>query len=404
MSGNYTCLSEVHMRHHFLYLILILGYSSSIFAENPLATLDSLPQSSLLVINAQEIVEYSKNSDQLFIPASTVKIMTALTSVNHWDSDHHFQTEFYLDEQTNMLWVRGLGDPFLVSEELDLIVQQLKEIGLTEAVGIGLDETYFEPDIYFHGRGKSNNPYDAPANALAVNFNTIQVNINNGVISSGEPQTPITPMAKKLAKGLPDGKHRINLLDAIRSAEYFAQVFAAKLSEQGIRVGDVRDNALVPKTADLILSYQNSKNVSEVLSAMLLYSNNFIANQLYLMLGAEKFAAPATLLKAQMVVDEYINEHFAWTNYLLIDGSGLSRNNQLSAQQLIDILENFKNYRSMLPEQTKGIWAKSGTLNGVSTYAGYLYKDQAWWSFAVMINQPVEYKFRERLAVQLLNQ
>ena len=386
----------------FLFLILLLVHASLVCAENPLTKLENLQQSSLLVINQQDRIIYAKNPEQLYIPASTVKIITALIAMEYWGGNHYFSTHFYLDKQSNVLWIKGLGDPFLISEELDLVVQELKALGLKSVNGIGVDETYFAKDIYFHGRGQSNNPYDAHANALAVNFNTIQVQINNGVVMPGEEQTPITPIAIKLSKGLPEGKHRINLLDPNRSANYFVEVFTEKLVEAGIQVGNFRAD-LNPKEAELFLDYKNSRSVSEVISAMLLHSNNFIANQLYLMLGAEKFGSPANLNKSQRVMDDFVRENFSWNDYVLVDGSGLSRKNRLSAQQLVDVLQAFQRYRSLLPKQNAKIFAKSGTLKNVSTYAGFLQRDQSWWMFAIMINQSVDYKFRERLAEQLLN-
>ena len=390
------------MLYRLPLFVLLIVYSAITSADNPLASIENIKQSSLLVLDQQSQAVLSKNPNQLFIPASTVKIVTALIAMEYWGGEQNFSTRFLLDESSDVLWIQGLGDPFLISEELDLIVQQLQSQGITSVNGIGIDETYFEPDIYFHGRGRSNNPYDAPANALAVNFNTLQVQIENGVVKPGETQTPITPMAINLAKGLPEGKHRINLMEANRSADYFVEVLTAKLNEAGIQVGEIRINS-TPGQTKLILDYKNSHGVADVVSAMLLYSNNFIANQLYLKLGAEVFGLPATLQKAQSVVDNYIQEHFTWKDYVLVDGSGLSRNNQLSAQQLIDVLTAFQEFRKLLPKQNSDIFAKSGTLKGISTYAGYLHRDQAWWPFAIMINQSVDYTFRERLAKQLLD-
>jgi D-alanyl-D-alanine carboxypeptidase/D-alanyl-D-alanine-endopeptidase (penicillin-binding protein 4) len=208
-------------------------------------------------------------------------------------------------------------------------------------------------------------------------------------------------MAEKLSQGLPAGEHRINLKDADRSARYFTEVLSAKLKAAGVEVGNAISQSR-PADVRLILDYKNSHGVAEVVSAMLLYSNNFIANQLYLMLGAESFGPPATLEKAQQVVAAFVDENFEWQNYMLVDGSGLSRKNRLSAQQLVDILGEFQKHRALLPKQNARIFAKSGTLKGISTYAGYINRQQAWWPFALMINQQIDYRFRERLAQQLL--
>jgi len=74
----------------------------------------------------------------------------------------------------------------------------------------------------------------------------------------------------------------------------------------------------------------------------------------------------------------------------------------MSAQQLVDILTKFKPYRHLMPSQTQDIFAKSGTLKNVSTYAGYI-NNNDWSPFAIMINQKVNFKFREEVALDLLN-
>ena len=389
------------MLYKLIFLLILLVYGPLTSAENALARFETLDEASLLVVDQYAQTVYSSRAEIAYIPASTVKILTALIALKTWGGDHHFSTRFYIEPASGVLWIQGLGDPFLISEEIDLIVRQLKAAGLTSINGIGVDETYFDSEIYFDGRGVSNNPYDAPANALAVNFNTVQVKIKNGEVAPGEKQTPLTAIALELARGLPEGEHRINIKDPDRSAPYFCEVLSAKLIAAGIHVGDTLVDSKVAEV-ELILDYKNSHSVSEIVSAMLLYSNNFIANQLYLVLGAEKFGQPATLEKAQHRVAEFVEEHFQWKDYVLVDGSGLSRKNRLSAQQLISLLNEFRDYRSLLPRQNSMIFAKSGTLKGISTYAGYLNQQQAWWPFALMINQDIDYTFRERLAQQLL--
>jgi len=55
-----------------------------------------------------------------------------------------------------------------------------------------------------------------------------------------------------------------------------------------------------------------------------------------------------------------------------------------------------------MPQQSSQIYAKSGTLKGVSCYAGYVFRDNEWQTFALLINQPVRYRFREQLAEELV--
>ena len=384
-----------------LFLILAL-YSTQTCAENSLTILDELQSASLLLIDHNNAIKQSKNPDQLFIPASTVKLLTALIALEHWGAKHRFTTRFYFDVADKFLWVKGMGDPYLISEELDLIVERLHGLGIRQVQGIGVDAHYFDESIRFDGSGDTDNPYDASVSALAANFNTVKIRVVNGRVTSGEVQTPITSVARTIGSKLAEGTHRVNLGQSQLSPHYFAELLSAKLREVDIGVRNVVVHDVVPPQANLLFEHLNSRNLEQVVTAMLEFSNNFIANQLYLLLGAEKYGTPVTIRKSQRLISEYIDTNFQWENYVLLDGAGLSRNNRLSARHLIDVLRAFARYRYMLPAQNNRVRAKTGTLKNVSTYAGYLHNGQNWSTFALMINQPVGYYFREQLAEDLL--
>lgn len=384
-----------------VFCVLTLGCTQS-YAGSAIDSLNEMDASALLVLSADGRPLYSKQAEQMFIPASTVKLLTALMALEHWGREHRFATEFYIDESDNTLVVKGLGDPFLVSEEIDLIIERLKQLDIQSIRSIQVDLSYFGESLNDTKQATSNNPYDASASALAANFNTIEVNVVNGVVTSGEAQTPLTGTAKSLAKGLANGKHRINLGHARRGPQYFVELLAEKLTNANIRVGQTRVIGSGPRKLTLLFTHYNTRPLDEVVAAMLKYSNNFIANQLFLMLGAEKFAAPAALDKSRQMLKEFVERQFQWQQYAVYDGAGLSRNNRLSAHQLAQVAQKFAPYSDLMPTQKLGIRAKSGTLNGISCYAGYVLREGEWLTFALLINQPVEYRFRERLAEQLL--
>ncbi len=371
-------------------------------AGTAIDSLSEIDASALLVLDANGLPLYSKQAEQMFIPASTVKLMTALMALEHWGGAHRFATEFYLDELSNVLVIKGMGDPFLVSEEIDLIVDKIKQLNIQTLRGIRVDLSYFSESLNNTQQATSNNPYDASASALAANFNTIEVNVTDAVVTTGEAQTPITTMTKSLAHGLTNGKHRINLGNARRGPQYFVEVLSEKLNRAGIVVGQTQVMGTEPGNLALLFAHHNSRPLEQVIEAMLKYSNNFIANQLFLMLGAEKFSPPAGYDKSRRMLKEFVDKHFQWKHYAIYDGAGLSRNNRLSARHLAEVVQKFAAYRDLMPSQKRGIRAKSGTLNGVSCYAGYVLREGEWLTFALLINQSVEYRFRERLAAELL--
>lgn len=391
------------MKILYVFSCLLLTFCSSSHASEALKKLYSLPSSAVLLVDESNEEVIARQPNKPFIPASTVKLITAIAALEYWGNQHRFKTEFYLDRKHNVLIVKGLGDPFLVSEELDIIVEKIKRLNILDLDGIVADTSYFDSVVNIEEQGKSNNPYDAASSALAVNFNSIEVDVDSGIVTSAETQTPLTPMAKKLASKLANGRHRINLGSAERSPDYFIEVLVEKLQTAGIDMsrGEKTVRADI-NNAQLLFIHSNTRTLNEVVAAMLEYSNNFIANQLFLLLGAEQLGAPANLDKSQQVISNFIAEHFDWQNYVIEDGAGLSRANRLTAKQLIEVLRLFREHKQLMPQQTPHILAKSGTLKGVSCYAGYVFRNHEWQTFALLINQPVRYRFREQVAEDLL--
>ena len=139
---------------------------------NPLKQLEQLEQTSLLALDSRGNRIASIAQNQTRIHASTLKILTAWLAITHWGLESRFFTDFYL-VNNRFLWVKGYGDPFLVSEEIDLIALALKKTGLKQIQGLGLDEQFFAANIQIDGQSSSTNPYDAPLAALSANFNTL---------------------------------------------------------------------------------------------------------------------------------------------------------------------------------------------------------------------------------------
>lgn len=382
-----------------LMLFFLFSISPTFAASNnALKRLYKMPKAGLYVEGQPKD---RLNSNKALIPASTLKVLTALLALKTWGAEHRFHTDFYVDEQ-NQLSIKGYGDPYIISEELDLMIAQLKKKGLTKISNIKVDGSYFVDDIYIDGRSKTNNPYDAPLSALGVNFNTINIVRNKKGVFSGEKQTPLTPLMKKFAKELSYGKYRVNLKKQDYASHHFGEILAAKLKQQGIKVnGDILKGK-IDTSVEPFYRHKNSKTLSEMIAAMLKYSNNFIANQLFLMLGANYYDAPATIKKSRQAYSAKVKEIFGWDK-TFYEGAGLSRNNYLTAKELVEILKQFAPYKHLMKAQNKQILAKTGTLKGVSSYAGYLYKGKKWLPFAVIINQSVNGNFRKQVALELLN-
>ena len=104
------------MRSRLLALVLLLlpapalaGVKETIAALAPSAT--------VLVVDAKGNELVAQNADKPFVPASVTKIVTAWLAMEVLGADYRFETRFYLDDK-RVLYVKGGGDPYLISEEL----------------------------------------------------------------------------------------------------------------------------------------------------------------------------------------------------------------------------------------------------------------------------------------------
>ena len=360
-----------------------------------------LPKASLLVEERGRVV-ISRHADRAMVPASTMKILTALVAIDRWGLDHRFHTDFFLDDD-DRLWVKGYGDPYLVSEELERIAKALKARGVRKVAGVGTDDSYFDPGVEIRGRSSSSNPYDAPVTALAANFNTVNVVNRGGKVRSAEAQTPLTPLARGFGQRLGTGKHRVNLKQRDKAVRYFGELLSAKLEQAGIPVGGGPRSGRVPAGARKVYRHENSRDLRTVVAAMLEFSNNFIANGLFLNLADRGDGRPLSTSRAQRAFSGWVDKTFGWRGYRIDDGAGLSRGNRLSARQLVEAVSAFAPYMDLLPQQNARVRAKTGTLRGVSCYAGFVKRGGRWEPFGLLINQPVPYNFRRQVADGLAN-
>ncbi len=397
-----------------------------------LSYFNQLDQAGILLLNGHAAVLQSKSAQHHFIPASTTKLLTALLALRHWGADYRFKTAFSLVEGNAssssdanesiapVLLVKGYGDPFLISEELLLIAktvaERLKERGIHALSGIQLDTSYFATHLNMPGASDSDNPYDAIPSALAANFNTVYIRKTSSGFESAEPQTPMTVTALEIAQNItgfeeaPAGLvKRVNLGEDVQLGQrYFAELLSAFLHNEGIAVGSQLSwqtqserTILASQPQSQLYLHENSRTLEDIVRPMMLYSTNFVANQLALNLSAELIAGPASEYSVAQMYQQSLKTIFGWSDFHIEDGAGLSRKNRLSPRQLIDVLNAFKPWRALLPEIEQNVFAKSGTLFGVSTLAGYIHADKEWYPFAFMINQKVPYYYRIKLVKEL---
>jgi D-alanyl-D-alanine carboxypeptidase/D-alanyl-D-alanine-endopeptidase (penicillin-binding protein 4) len=373
----------------FLGLGLCLALSGSAWAGAS-QSLESLVENGGLIVTRNGETIYERNADGQFMPASVQKIGTALAAIHILGKDYRFLTRFYLSGDRD-LYIQGLADPLLVSEEVTKIVTALRSRGLSTIRNIVVDDSGCRLENGTDGASNTLNPYDAQNSCLAVNFNTISVIKGaDGSVRSGEEQTPALPLMRELAQGLPAGNHRINATaTGNQSLRYVGELFAAMFKKQGVTVRGEIITAPVPEGLKPLYEHASSKTLDEVLTGLLKYSNNFIANQLFLAMGAKEYGWPATWDKGQRAMTVFYRNTLGLSEKDIVvrEGSGLSRQNRVTPRGMLVILEAFKPHAGLLPFENNCL-RKSGTMSGVYGYAGYFAGARGLDSFVLLLNQP----------------
>ncbi|MBM3543420.1 MAG: D-alanyl-D-alanine carboxypeptidase [Alphaproteobacteria bacterium] len=314
----------------------------------------------------------AQNADKPFVPASVAKIVTAWLAVEVLGLDYRFKTSFYLDGDRK-LYIRGGGDPFLISEELALLAPQLvAAIGKEPITGIVLDPSYYPADLRIPGIENTSESYDALNSALAVNFNTIAAARQGNSVVSAEPQTPITPLAISQYKVRgPKGRGRISLAqDPKLSLLYAGELIAAFIDKAGGSVKGPITIGAVPEGLEPVYVHHQSRSLAKIINQLLIGSNNYIANQVFLEIGAQRFGGPVSLDKSLKVANEMLAANGLADAIRLEEGSGISRGNSFTARGLAQVLNLFVPYAELMQGRDGGT-NKTGTLSGVRTLAGY---------------------------------
>lgn len=330
------------------------------------------PQASVLVIDAKGTELVAQNIEAPFVPASVAKVVTAWLAMQVLGGDYRFETRFYLDDK-RVLYVRGGGDPFLISEELAELAKNLvAAIGTKPVTGIVLDASYYPTNLRVPGIEDTNEAYDALNSALAVNFNTVNAVRKGDSVRSAEKQTPITPLAiSEFRTRGPNGRGRISLSqDPKVSLQYAGELIAAFIEKAGGSVkGDI-STGTVPAGLAPVYTHRQSRPLSKILGDLLKASNNYIANQVFLEIGAKQLGGPVSLDKSLKILNEMLAAQGLGADIRLEEGSGISRDNSFSARGLAKVLANFAPHAALLRGPDDSL-TKSGTLDGVRTLAGF---------------------------------
>ncbi|EMS80452.1 peptidase S13 D-Ala-D-Ala carboxypeptidase C [Desulfotignum phosphitoxidans DSM 13687] len=348
----------------------------------------------ILVTDDQGRVLFSQNPGTPRVPASILKILTSLAALEHLGPEYRFPTQAAFDSTIHTLYIRGMGDPLFVSEVIrDFCGQMANAFDLQQVDKIVIDQSYFTPDIFIPGTGRSLNPYDATTGALCANFNTLHFarDAATNTFVSAEPQTPLLNRFDQTIKETGLKKGRILLEKEVRPL-YPGLLTAYFLKELGVTVTGIVETGSFPDSGSTFsgsapvkaLTLASPWTLEEVVKKLLEYSNNFIANQVMLALGAHVHGPPATLDKGVQVLTRTAAGLPGWDTAAIAEGSGISRENRVTPAQMGTLLMAFMPHHTLMPF-TGTQYYKTGTLTGIRTRAGYFVgADQRLYPFVIM--------------------
>lgn len=392
---------------------------------------------------------YDKNGSSALSPASVMKLVTTATALHYLGVNYKFKTDVYHTGSREGglvkgdLVIRGGGDPKLTSEAVWLITEEVRRQGITEVAGdLVLDTSFFDDNDSPPARSgkRGQRPYDALLGALSVNFNTVAVHVYPGV-KQGDAViaevSPASPYFKMVNDGVtrhgghpvaafrvngqdsvairitgsmrpdePGGAININVDDPFRFA---GETFRAYLKRAGVNVAGVIKKGQVPQGAKLIHTHQ-SDPLSMILRDLNRFSNNFVAEQIVKTVAAEIMGTPGTHENGLSLAMKFLSESgLDTTGVVLADGSGLSKDNRLTAKALSGLLAAMSKRFDIGPDfiASLGIMgvdgtvrkrlktspakalarAKTGTINHVTALAGYVSgQDGKLYGFTILQN------------------
>ena len=393
------------------------------------------------------------NADVSMNPASTMKLVTTYAALEMLGPTHQWKTEFYTDGTLSNgilqgnLYLKGGGDPKLNMEKLWLLMRDLRANGVQQITGdLVLDRSFFEQPqlpVFDDDGNDKNKPFLVKPDSLMVNLKALRFVARNDagkVLISVEPPiasiridnqvkavntkqctgdvryNPVTQadgsVLVTVSGQLADGCNSQTYLSLLDHATYTAGAVRAIWKELGGSIQGQNRQAAVPKNAKL-LARAYSPDLAEIIRDINKYSNNTMAQQLFLSLGAQ-FRSDADgddAKAAQRVIRQWLAKKGITAPHLVMEnGSGLSRAERVSAREMAQMLQAAwkspyaAEFISSMPIAGKDgtmrkrlkttamngqAHIKTGTLNTVRAISGFSRDSNGHtWAVVAILNDP----------------
>lgn len=321
----------------------------------------------------------SINHTETMIPASNTKLFTSAAALELLGGDYPLSTKILADDDDisdgtieGNIYIKGFGNPTFTTEDLEKLINQLYQSGLRKVTGnvIG-DDTYFD-DVYSRDDWIS----EEHANVKLPPISALVIDRNRTIISKKRK-----------------GRYRNYFVNVENPPLFAAKTFREKLISYGVEVTGNSLSGQADENAKPLLD--SSIKLRELLQIINKHSDNFYAECLFKTLGSAYSGQQGNSFFSTQAILNFIEDNSIYSiGTKIVDGSGISRFDQVTAGALVGLLEkvyfNFKQFddffnslsiagvdgtlrkRMIGTPAENNFRGKTGTLNGVSSIAGYV--------------------------------
>ena len=363
----------------YLFLLVIFGLSAVAMAQDSLRLrLDSLLDDPLFETSQVGMMVYDLTADsalytynhrQTLRPASCMKLVTSIAALDALGPNYEYQTALYYTGEIqgrtlvgNIYCVGGF-DPMLTQEDIITLASGIRQLGIDSIRG------------------------------LIVADRSMKESLDYGEGWCWDDENPLlTPLS-------------------IGRNDNFTSTLAEEIARLGINLEKVElMQGRKPTQAKMIDVCCHS--IRQVLQRMMKDSDNHYAESMFYQTAASTGRRPARAIDARTVTKKLINRlGLNADNYRIADGSGLSLYNYVSAELLTKLLRHawrtpsiYKALSEALPiagvdgtlkkrmintPAQGNVRAKTGTLTGITSLAGYCTAPDGHQLCFAIINQGI---------------
>ncbi len=343
----------------------------------------------------KEIQYFSKTvldwrSTEAMNPASTIKLVTTLAGLDVLGPQYRWRTKLFTDGTIHQgvlkgnLYLQGTGDPKLIPEELARMMKDLQGLGIQKIDGnLIFDRSAYAPSVMEQNTidGEALRAYNVAPDPLLYAFRTLSfqmgksrtadfIDINytpalSNFKISNEMQlvnrsceswkkdfrfeinpessgaSPNQSISATFSGVFPNGCRGVTYnVVALDANTFLSRGFIAAWELAGGTWAQTPtgSNGTVPITARPLMQFEGI-NLADDVQDINKFSNNVMARQLMLTLALEKMGKPATTENGQLVIQGWLKKMGLQFPELVIEnGSGLSRNEAISAQHMNELL------------------------------------------------------------------